>query len=70
MIEGACTGKLTHATASKAWKVAKRMRRQGAGVVPYRCRHCFQWHVGTDGEWTQARKRGHRGRPTKLRVCQ
>jgi hypothetical protein len=62
MVEGACTGKLSHATAFKAWKLAKRMARKGAMVTPYRCKHCFQWHVGSDGEWSLGRKRGHRAK--------
>jgi len=63
--DGACSGKVAHATAPKAWKIAKRMKRQGANVQPYRCKTCFYWHVGADREWSAARKRPARIRRRK-----
>lgn len=44
--ETCCDGK-DKLSAGRARKVAEQMRRRGrAGVQPYHCVHCGEWHVG------------------------
>ena len=53
--EGECFGKTSYATKAKAItriqrQVRDKRRRKHTGLhtvlVPYRCPHCHQWHVG------------------------
>jgi hypothetical protein len=56
-----CTGKWGFKSHGHAQRVAKRMRQnREAVIVPYHCKHCGHFHVGTSDDRNDRRERSRR----------
>lgn len=72
-VKAACEGKVRR-TRDGAKHAARRLRKGGAAVAPYKCTHCGHWHVGGKGlkpvkkDMTPWRPREGKDRPTPERL--
>lgn len=56
-----CTGKQAFGSHGHAAQRAKRMRQNhGAPLIAYHCKHCRQFHVGTDDGYEKRHERARR----------
>ena len=51
-----CVGKVAFPTRAKAQAVATRNSNR-PGRTSYKCNHCHQWHLGTDSQHIETKRR-------------